>query len=278
MIPEKEANRHATHEIRPDRAARLAALPRHHDLRPAVRRGAEQRHPRCGGRGRDRLPRHRRRLSAGRRSRDRGPHRGDRRQLAEGQAPPVHPGHQVRRPDGAQAVGPGHVAQAHPRCDRRLAAAARHRLRRSLPAARLRPAHAASTRRSRRSTRSCARARRATSASPTGRPTRWRAPWAAARSRARSASTRVQPRYNLLFRGLRARPAAAVRGGGDRGDSLQSAGRRAAHRQARSECAAARGLALRAGHCRPAIPGTLLARTGVRDHRAPARRRRRRRA
>ena len=47
-----------------------------------------------------------------------------------------------------------------------------------------------STRRWRRSTRSCVPARRAMSASRTGRPTRWRARWGAARSRTSCASTR----------------------------------------------------------------------------------------
>ena len=45
----------------------------------------------------------------------------------------------------------------------------------------------------------------------------------------------VQPRYNLLFRSFERDLLAAVRRGGDRGHPLQSAGRRLADRQARSQ-------------------------------------------
>ena len=69
---------------------------------------------------------------------------------------------------------------------------------------------------------------------------------------------------------LRTGPAAALRGGSDRGDPLQSTGRRPAHRQARPQGAAAGRFALPARHRRRPLSGTLLARPGIRNHRRPA--------
>ena len=255
----------------PHRPARFQALPRDDDVRPAVRRGPEHGDHGCRGGRRDRFPRHRRRLSAGRRPQYRGPDRADRRRLAEGQAPPVHRRHQVRRPDGTEALGPRHVAQAHPRRDRRLAAAPRHRLCRSLPAARLRPAHAD---------------RRGAGGARHGRPRgqgalRRRFQLAGLQGRPGAGPQRGEEHRPHRVRSSRATiccSAAFERdllplcaGGSDRGDSLQSAGRRAAHRQARPQRTAAGRLALHARHRRRALPGALLARAGVRDHRGAAR-------
>src|SRR5580704_16453991 len=85
----------------------------------------------------------------------------------------------MRRPDGTEALGSRHVAQAHPRRDRGLAEAPRHRLCRSLPASRLRPAHAD---------------RRGAGGARYGR--------ALGRSEVKNIGRieSVQPRYNLLFR------------------------------------------------------------------------------
>src|SRR5216683_2952377 len=125
---------HASRPPRPHRTRRLPPLPRHHDLRPAVRRGRLPRHPRSRGGGRHHLSRHRGRLPGGRRIRDGGAHRGDRGALARRPAPRLRGGHQVRRGDERAALGPRRVAQAHPGRHRRLPAPASHRLRGSLPA------------------------------------------------------------------------------------------------------------------------------------------------
>ncbi len=88
-----------------------------------MRRGAEPGDHGRFRRQRDRLHRHRGRLSARRRPRHGRPDRGDRRGLAAGPASVVHRGHQVLRPDGAQALGPGYEPQAHRRGYRGIAAA-----------------------------------------------------------------------------------------------------------------------------------------------------------
>ena len=227
--------------------------------------------PGCRRGGRHRLPRHRRRLS----------------RWAAATTPPAAPSRSSATgcgasatsfivatkcvgADGTEALGPRHVAQAHPRRDRRLAAAPRHRLCRSLPAARLRPAHA--DRRGAGGARHgrAQRARRATSACPTGRPTRSPARWAAARSGTSPASTPCSRATTCCSAASSAtccrsapRKAIAV-------IPVQSAGRRPADRQARPQGAAAGRHALPARHRRRALPGALLARAGVRDHRRPA--------
>ena len=154
-----------------------------------------------------------------------------------------------------QGMSRKHILDA----DRRVAAAARHRLCRPLPAAQLRPAHAdrrgAGGAGHRRAPRQGALCRRLQLAGLQG----------GARDRPQRAA---QPRADQLGAAalqpavpqLRARPAAALRGGGHRRDPLQPAGRRPAHRQARQQGAAAGGHALPARHRRRALPGALLAR------------------
>ena len=117
------------------------------------------------------------------------PHRGDRRPLAQGPARAIHPRHEVLRTLGPGALGPGQLAQAHPRRGRRIAAPAADRLHRPLPAARPRPGNADRRDAAARSTTSCARARCATSAARTSSPTSWRGRSAAARRWASCAST-----------------------------------------------------------------------------------------
>ena len=176
--------------------------------------------------------------------------------------------------DGPQAVGPGHVAQAHPRRDRRLARGA------SAPTMSISTSCTAttrtrrSTRRWRRSTRSC-RTGKARYVGVSNWPA-YKVARALGRSEVRNIARidSVQPRYNLLFRSFERDLLPLCAEEGDRGDPLQSAGRRAAHRQARPQGAAAGRLALPARHRRRALPGALLARARVRDHRgaAPGRR------
>ena len=99
---------YGTRAARAHRPPGVAALPRHHDLRLAVRRADRVRrsstHAADGGRH---LPRHRRRVPARRRPEHRGAHRGDHRAVAGGQARPVHRRDQVLRADGAGAVDGG---------------------------------------------------------------------------------------------------------------------------------------------------------------------------
>ena len=117
-------------------------MPGDDDIRAPVRRADLGGHPRPRGRGRHRLPGQLRRLPAGRGPDHPRRHRGHPRPLAQGQARPLHRGHQVLRPDRAGAVRPRQLPQAHHVRRRRLAAAAADRLHRPVPAARLRPEHA----------------------------------------------------------------------------------------------------------------------------------------
>ena len=130
---------HGSRQTRPDRPAGLQAVPGDDDVRTAIRREHRGRHPRPGRRGRHRLPRHLGRLSPGRGPEHQGNHRGDPRPLAQGQAGPLHRGHEVLRPHRPGAVRRRQLPQAHPRRRRRLAAAAADRLHRPVPAARIRP-------------------------------------------------------------------------------------------------------------------------------------------
>ena len=226
---------HAARTARPHRPPGLAPVPRHHDLRPPVRRGDVARRsstPPPTPASRSSTPPTSTRSAAA--LEHVGPHRGDRRPLARGQArsasssPPSASG-RMGRSRWDQGNSRKHILDA----DRRVAAPARHRLRRPVPAALRRPGRRRSTRRSRRSTTSSGRARCATSgcsnflayrlARAIGRSE-------AARPRAlRLGAAPLQPAVPPD----RARAAAAVRGGGHRGDPLQPARRRAAHRQAR---------------------------------------------
>ncbi len=166
-------------------------------------------------------------------------------------------------------MGSRHVAQAHPRCHRRLAEAPRHRLCRSLPAPRLRPAHA--------DRRGAGGARHGRTLGKSALHGRLQLAGLQGRSRARPQRSqehrphRVGPAtIQSPVPKLRARPAAALRRGSGRGDPLQSAGRRPAHRQARPQGAAAGRLALPARHRRRPLSGALLARSRIRNHRCPA--------
>ena len=78
--------RHAARPLRSHRPPRLAALPRHDDVRVPVRRRDVVRHPRRRRRGRHHVPRHRRRLPARRARGAARSHRGDRRPLDVGPA------------------------------------------------------------------------------------------------------------------------------------------------------------------------------------------------
>ena len=102
---------------------------------------------------------------------------------------------------GPGAVGSGRlVASTSSTAVDASLASATDRLHRPLPAARLRPGHTRSTRRSGRSTTSCARARRATSAARTSSPISWLARIGRSETLGLARFDSVQPRYNLLFR------------------------------------------------------------------------------
>ena len=157
--------------------------------------------PRSRGRARRHLPRHRRRVPARRRPHDRRPHRGDRRPVDDrASASSYVVATKCFAPMGRESLGHGEQPPAHHGRDRRVAAAAADRLHRPLPTALRRPAACRSTRRSARSTISCAPARCATSAARTSSRT------GCARAIGRSEALglarfdSVQPRYNLLFR------------------------------------------------------------------------------
>ena len=160
----------------------------------------ELRDPRPRGRQGHHVPRHRRRLSARRRPHHRGPHRGDRRQVAEGQARPVRRRDQVLRADGPEPVGHGQQPAPHHGFDRRVAAAAADRLHRPLPAALRRSRRAARGVARRARTTSCAWARSATSAARTTSRTGSRCAVGKSESLGIARFDSVQPRYNLLFR------------------------------------------------------------------------------
>ena len=169
----------------------LAPVPRHDDLRPAVRRAGVARHPRRAPPRAASLPRHRRRLPA--RRQPRHGRAAPRRSSATGcraSASEFIVATKCVGADGPAAVGPRHVAQAHPRRHRRLAAPAADRLRRPLPAAQLRPDtpidETLRGARRRRPRRQGALRRLLELASPT----RWPARSAAARCSASRASTR----------------------------------------------------------------------------------------
>ena len=157
------------------------------------------RHPRPGRRGRHHLHRHGRRLPAGRRPPHGRADRGDRRELAARQAGQLRRGDQVLRAHRAGALGAGQFAQAHSGGRRGLAAPARHRLHRPLPAARPRPGHA--------DRRDAGRPRRPgpRRQGPLRRLLQFLA-YQVARALGRSEARglvrfdSVQPRYNLLFR------------------------------------------------------------------------------
>ena len=155
-----------------------------------VDEAASLRHPRPAAEQGHHVPRHRRRLPARRRPHDRGPHRGDRRPLAAGQARRLRGRDEVLRADGPQAVGHGQQPPPHHGRDRRVAAPAADRLHRPVPAALRRPGRAA-RRVARRARRPRARrARSATSAARTSSRTGSRARSAAARRSGSRASTR----------------------------------------------------------------------------------------
>ncbi len=125
------------HATWPDRLAGFQTLPGHDDIRIAVRRADVGLDPRPRGRGRHRLPRLLRRVSARRRPQHQGGHRGDPRPLAARQTGPVHRGDEVLRADRAGAVRRRQLAQAHHVRGRRVAAPAADRLHRPVSAARL---------------------------------------------------------------------------------------------------------------------------------------------
>ena len=170
----------------------------------------------------------------------RGPHRGDRRRLAEGQAPAASSSPpSASAPMGRKPWDQGNVAQAHPgrRSTRRCGGSA--------PTTSTSTSCTATTptrRSTRRSRRSTPRARgqgalRRLLELPRlpGRP-RARPQRGAGVVRFDS----VQPRYNLLFREFERELLPLCRGRGRRRDPLQPARRRAAHRQARPHGAARR--------------------------------------
>ena len=193
----------------------------------------------------------------------------------EGRAPRLRARHQVLRRDERAAVGPRHLAQAHPRRDRRLAAPPAHRLRRPLPAPPPRSRRRRSTRRCARSTTSCG-------------PGKVRyvgcsnfLAYQVARALGRSEALglarfdSVQPRYNLLFRqierellplcreeGIGVIPYNPLAGGLLSGKHRRDAGPTA-------------GTRFTLGNAARALPGPLLARARVRHGggAAPARRR-----
>src|SRR5581483_4267282 len=90
-------------EPRADGIAGHTPVPRHDDVRVAVRRGAVARPPRRGGGRRHHVPGHRRRRSARRLAREGGPDRGDRRSMVARSERPVRGRHEVR------SVGRGRI-------------------------------------------------------------------------------------------------------------------------------------------------------------------------
>ena len=117
-----------------------------------------------------------------------------------GQARRVRRRDEVLRADGPQPLEHGQQPPSHHGRDRRVAAAAADRLRRPVPTALRRPAACRSTRRSRRSTTSCASGKvRYVGCSNF---LAYRLARALGRSEVRSIARfeSVQPRYNLLFR------------------------------------------------------------------------------
>ena len=146
-LDRKGLGRYATHEVWPHWHVRLPPVPRHGDFRKANRRGGITPHPRRRGRRGDQLSRYRRFLSHGRRARAARRHGRDHRTLAQRQARPLYRRVKSRGADEPATLGPGRLAQASARCDRRLAAPSRHRLRRSISASLGRSHNAASSRR-----------------------------------------------------------------------------------------------------------------------------------
>ncbi|CAA9245040.1 MAG: Uncharacterized oxidoreductase YrpG, partial [uncultured Corynebacteriales bacterium] len=130
------------HPPRPYRAARLAAGPRHHELRSGDRRADLARDHGPRARARHQLLRHRQRLRLGREPR---PHRGDRRQLVRlRRRPPGQDRHRdqdVRQHGRRLAQQRQAVRAEHPPGLRGLAAAAADRPHRPLPDAPRRPGH-----------------------------------------------------------------------------------------------------------------------------------------
>ena len=183
----------AAREPRAYRTAGHTAVPRHHDLRAAVRRGAVAGHPRRVRRGRHQLHRHRRRLPARRIARDGRPHRGDHRAVARGPAERVHRRDEVRRTDGTERVGPGRVPQARARRRSTVHCGGSAPTTSTCTSCTSPTRRRRSTRPWRRSTPSSVRARPATSAARTSSPTSSPAPSAAARHAASSGSTPSSP-------------------------------------------------------------------------------------
>ena len=189
--------------------------------------------------GRDRLPRHRRRLSAGRRRQHRRAHRGDRRQLAGRQAPRLHRRHQVRRPHGPQALGPGHerkhILDAIDASLKRLKTdyVDLYQLHSYDPTTPIDEALEALD--------AVVKSGKARYVGVSNWPA-YKVARAVGRAELKgwagitSAAAALQPAVPHL----RARPAAALPRGGDRRHPLQSAGRRHAHRQAHARPAAGR--------------------------------------
>ena len=101
----RKGPRRATRSSRPHRPQGLAHLPRHHDVRPPGRRA------RAASRSSTTPPRRASRSSTpptptrSAATSRRRPHRGDRRQVAEGQARPVRRRDQVLRADGPRTAG-----------------------------------------------------------------------------------------------------------------------------------------------------------------------------
>src|SRR5579859_214916 len=129
----------AIHQVWTYGTERLPTLPRHGHLREAERRRDVVCDSRSRKRSRGQLPRHRRRLSHGRRRGERGSHGRDPRALAEGQTRPLHRRNEGRRADGTIPLGPGRLPQAPARRHRWFPPATGNGLRRSLPTSPRRP-------------------------------------------------------------------------------------------------------------------------------------------
>ena len=257
-------HRHEAHPPRPHRPRGLPPLPGHDDVRLPVRRGHVVRHPRPRAEARHHLPRHRRRLPARRRRSTRVGRTEEivGRWLRGHGATTSSLATKCFGPHGPAAVGPGQLAASTSSTpiDASPAPAA-DRLRRPLPAPRLRPRHADRRDAAAPSTTSCAPARsRYVGCSNF-------LAYQVARALGRSevlGVARFDSRAAALQPAVprdRARAAAAVRRGGHRRDPLQPARRRLAHRQAPAGGAPDRGHALHPRHRRPSdVPGPLLAR------------------
>ena len=260
-----------THPTRPHRAAGLAAVPRHDDVRPAVRRAdvaspSSTAPPRAGSRSS--TPPTSTRWAAtldtvGRTEEIVG-------RWLQGRRDRVHPRHEVLRPRRARRRGTRATpaSTSSTRSTRRCAGSAPTTSTSTSCTAPTRPRR--STRRSRRSTTSCARARsRYVGCSNFLAYQVARAIGRSEALRPRALRLGAAPLQPAVPRD-RARAAAAVRGGGHRRHPLQPARRRAAHRQARPAAPPPEGTRFTLGTRRPDVPGPLLARARVRHRRRAA--------